>query len=141
MNHLPKRMLCTSTFQSSIRNNLTEIYIIINGCQFIVMYTSCLFYLNNVNRNFQSLFLSGGASVVFSTYLVKEAGLGPKGLKCTLCGKTGTDRSNLKKHVENIHFPGTLNYSCKYCSEIFITRNNLNHHISKHHKGPGANIF
>jgi len=81
----------------------------------------------------------GGASVVFSTYLIKEPSLGPKGLKCTLCCKTGTDRSNLKKHVENIHFPGTLSYSCKYCNETFLTRNNLNHHISKHHKGLNYN--
>jgi len=83
----------------------------------------------------------GGASVVFSTYLIKDPSLGPKGLKCTLCSKTGTDRSNLKKHVENIHFPGTLSYSCKYCSETFLTRNSLNHHISKNHKGFNANSY
>jgi len=51
--------------------------------------------------------------------------------KCTLCGKSGKDRGNLRKHVENIHFPGTFNYSCKYCSENFSTRNSLNIHISK----------
>jgi len=77
----------------------------------------------------------GGGNVVLSTYLVKDDSLGPKGLRCTLCGKTGTDRSNLKKHIENIHFPGIISYTCKYCSEVFLTRNNLNHHISKHHKG------
>jgi len=83
----------------------------------------------------------GGANVVLSTYLVKEESLGPKGLKCTLCGKIGTDRSNLKKHIENIHFPGIMSYTCRYCSEVFLTRNNLNHHISKHHKGQRSVTF
>ena len=55
----------------------------------------------------------------------------PNWHKCTMCGKSGKDRGNLRKHVENIHFPGTFNYHCKYSFENFSTRNSLNIHISK----------
>jgi len=71
---------------------------------------------------------------VFYEYIVKDPENGPKMHKCTICGKQGSDRGNLRKHVENIHFPGTLSYQCKHCSEIFTTRNGLNHHYSKMHK-------
>jgi len=71
---------------------------------------------------------------VFYEYIVKDPENGPKMLKCTVCGKQGSDRGNLRKHVENVHFPGTLSYECKYCTETFTTRNGLNHHFSKMHK-------
>jgi len=70
---------------------------------------------------------------LFYEYIVKDASSGPKAHKCTLCGKVGNDRGNLRKHVENIHFPGSFSYDCKYCTESFTTRNNLNIHISKTH--------
>ena len=53
--------------------------------------------------------------------------------KCVLCGKFSKDRSNMRKHVENIHFPNSYIYHCKYCAETFGTRNSLNLHISKQH--------
>jgi len=70
---------------------------------------------------------------LFYEYIIKDPSTGPKSHKCTLCGKVGNDRGNLRKHVENIHFPGSFSYSCKYCAETFTTRNNLNMHISKNH--------
>jgi len=77
----------------------------------------------------------GNVSVtVFYEYIVKDPESGPKMHKCTICGKQGSDRGNLRKHVENIHFPGTLSYQCKYCTETFSTRNGLNHHFSKMHR-------
>jgi len=75
---------------------------------------------------------------LFYEYIVKDASSGPKAHKCTLCGKVGNDRGNLRKHVENIHFPGSFSYNCKYCTESFTTRNNLNMHISKTHN---RNVF
>ena len=54
--------------------------------------------------------------------------------KCTICGKSGKDRGNLRKHVENIHFPGSFSYPCKHCKHEFSTRNTLNMHISKDHR-------
>ena len=49
-------------------------------------------------------------------YIVKD---GPVLHRCSLCGKSSSDRSNLRKHVDYIHFPGAFSYSCKYCSETF----------------------
>jgi len=59
---------------------------------------------------------------------------GQKLHRCTMCGKTGKQRNNMRKHVENIHFNGTFVYNCKYCCETFASRNKLNHHISGVHK-------
>ena len=53
---------------------------------------------------------------------------------CILCGKSSTDRSNMRKHVENIHFPGHYQYSCQSCDEVFDGRNKLYLHISRRHK-------
>ena len=72
-------------------------------------------------------------------YIAKDPASGPGVSKCTLCGKTGTDRSNLRKHVENCHFNGVFSYQCKYCSLNFGTRTKLNHHVTAEHKNAGAN--
>jgi len=64
-------------------------------------------------------------------YIVKD---GPQMHRCTVCGKVGRDRGNLRKHVENIHFPGSFTYSCKYCQETFTSRTHLNHHVTNLHK-------
>jgi len=64
-------------------------------------------------------------------YIVKD---GPQSHRCTLCGKVSSDRSNLRKHVENIHFSGMFVYNCKYCSQNFPSRNKLNHHMSGVHR-------
>ena len=55
----------------------------------------------------------------------------PNWHKCTMCGISGKDRGNLRKHVENIHFPGRFSYLCKYCNETYTTRNLLNLHMSQ----------
>jgi len=65
-------------------------------------------------------------------YIVKFPEGGPGANKCTICGKTSTNRSNLRNHVENIHFPGMFTYQCKYCHETFTTRNFLNMHGKIH---------
>ena len=53
--------------------------------------------------------------------------------RCTLCGVVKDRRFNLRKHVENIHFPGTFTYTCKYCGDVSTTRNNLNNHMTRFH--------
>ena len=79
---------------------------------------------------FWIVWFSGG-SFNFYEYIEKVSAGGQH--RCSLCGKEGTDRGNLRKHVENIHFPGTYSYPCKYCNETFTTRNQLNNHVSKIH--------
>jgi len=58
---------------------------------------------------------------------------GSKPFKCSICEKESNDKGNLRKHVENIHFPGSFSYLCKHCDKTFTTRNNLNHHVNSHH--------
>ena len=74
----------------------------------------------------------GQGAKQFYEYIVKDPTSGPRSLKCTICGKLGTDRSNLRKHVESIHFPGVFSYTCKHCSQTFNTKNLLNHHMKTH---------
>ena len=52
---------------------------------------------------------------------------------CNICGKTGNTKFNMRKHVENNHFPGLLEYSCLYCEGKFDTREKyLKHQTRKH---------
>ena len=53
------------------------------------------------------MLLAGGDKQLYE-YIVKDPESGPNSNKCTLCGKTGSDRSNLRKHVENVHFNGVF---------------------------------
>ena len=67
-------------------------------------------------------------------YLVKEVIDGRLVNKCTICGRCAQDRGNMRKHVENIHFPDRFTYPCKYCGLYFGTRNKLNNHMTTQHK-------
>ena len=83
-----------------------------------------------------SCLLTGGDKQLYD-YIEKAPECGPRGHRCTLCGKTGNDRGNLRKHVENVHFPGTFSYQCRHCptpAAIFPTRTKLNNHMSAMHK-------
>jgi hypothetical protein len=54
--------------------------------------------------------------------------------KCVICGQQGKDRGNMRKHVENRHFPNSLLYTCKHCPETYGTLNSLNMHVSRMHR-------
>ncbi|XP_023339306.1 broad-complex core protein isoform X31 [Eurytemora carolleeae] len=74
----------------------------------------------------------GNKGLDFGSYISSTE----SGYACTMCGKFATNRGNLKKHVENIHFPGFNQYICKQCGDLFTTKNNLNHHVSRVHNHP-----
>ena len=67
-------------------------------------------------------------------YIVSHLEAGQKAFKCTICGKVSAHKTNLRKHVENMHFPGLFTYTCKYCPETFPTKNLLNHHVTNSHR-------
>ena len=74
-------------------------------------------------------------------YIEKAPECGLRGHRCTICGKTGNDRGNLRKHIENVHFPGIFSYQCRHCppdSAVFPTRTKLYNHISTMHKNSRA---
>ena len=55
--------------------------------------------------------------------------------KCNICGQIGTLKVTLRKHVENTHFPGQLEYSCADCDGKFDTMQKYhNHQMRKHSK-------
>ena len=76
----------------------------------------------------ESLFT--GAS--FNEYIYKMPITGI--FKCKMCGKINRDKSNIRKHVESIHFPGTYLYTCKHCGEVLSTKSMLHNHIAMKHK-------
>ena len=81
---------------------------------------NCLFFLPVVG-SLKSLY----------SYIEKLAD--GQGHRCRLCGRVSSQRGNLQKHVENIHFPGSVLWTCKFCGQTFTTRNNLNNHVTKAH--------
>jgi len=68
----------------------------------------------------------------FNEYI--ERSLETRQVTCTLCGKVANDMSNIRKHIENIHFPGSRQYECKFCGACFPTRNGMYSHVSKLHR-------
>ena len=53
--------------------------------------------------------------------------------RCTVCGQIGAQKCNMRKHVENKHFPGMLEYSCADCEGKFDTKDGYFSHRKKHH--------
>ena len=79
----------------------------------------------------RTLLLAGGADKQLYHYIVScHLEAGQKVFICTICGKVSAHKTDLRKHVENIHFPGLLTYIRKYCTKTFPTKNLLNHHVT-----------
>ena len=52
--------------------------------------------------------------------------------KCKTCGKTFSNKSRLRQHVE-IHVKG-LSYQCNHCSKLCPNQKSLNNHLQETHK-------
>jgi len=76
----------------------------------------------------------GKGTYTLNQYVQRFPENGPKAQRCTVCGKSFSDYSSTLKHVENIHFPGSFIYTCKYCGQTFTKKNLMYIHISKFHK-------
>ena len=68
-------------------------------------------------------------------YIEKFHDDGKTKFRCTICGTINGQRSHSENHVENIHFPGLLVYTCKHCDMTFDKRNSLYKHTNSVHKG------
>jgi len=73
----------------------------------------------------------GGDKLLYQ-YIVTNPEMGPNTHSCSICGKTGSSRSNLRMHIENIHFAGSFTHQCKFCEMTFSTKNLLYKHIKSH---------
>ena len=51
--------------------------------------------------------------------------------KCNVCGKTGSHKTVMSRHVET-HIEG-LCYPCSLCGKVSRSSNSLNKHVSKYH--------
>ena len=97
------------------------------------MYELVLFYVWGEKLNLDVIV--SGMVAEFSQYIstvVLECGM--QAYKCDLCRKDFSQKSNLVKHIENIHFPDTYIHSCVYCSATFGKKNQLYKHVYRHHK-------
>ena len=52
--------------------------------------------------------------------------------RCTQCGKTNKDKSNLRRHIEAKHIEG-VSHSCAQCGKQFRSKGTLYYHNSIHH--------
>ena len=50
---------------------------------------------------------------------------------CTICGKIGQRKDDLRDHVENIHFPDKFVYVCE-CGKELKSKTSLKHHKKSH---------
>merc|ERR1712130_616756 len=88
-------------------------------------YTTCATEVSHKGVDANKLTLS---------YIERDPASGPKSHRCTICGKTGNDRSNLRRHVESVHFPESFQFDCKYCGKVYNAKNSLYVHISTYHR-------
>jgi len=76
--------------------------------------------------------VKGSASGTFHEFINKSSdGLG---WQCNICGKICSQKVNLTKHVESVHFPNSFSYDCRHCGETFNTKNKLYVHVQRTHK-------
>ncbi|XP_050739826.1 protein bric-a-brac 2-like isoform X11 [Eriocheir sinensis] len=74
----------------------------------------------------------------------QETGQGPPSRRgrgsvfCPYCGKVASHRSNLRKHVADMHSGVYYQFRCAVCCKVFRTKNSLLTHSYRQHKGAAA---
>ena len=56
-----------------------------------------------------------------------------KGYYCTICSKARPKRTEVRNHVESIHFPNSFCYQCQTCEKTFRSKNALKVHNTTNH--------
>ena len=74
----------------------------------------------------------GTITGIFQEYMTKSGV--SSGWQCTLCEKECTQKNNLVKHIESVHFPDSFTHKCKYCGQTFSNKNKMYMHVQKIHK-------
>jgi len=71
----------------------------------------------------------GESRVMLASYIEKVVDdRGAQKFKCTICGSTKSQKPHVENHIENIHFPGSFQYTCKHCGLSFDRRNLMYKH-------------
>ena len=68
---------------------------------------------------------------MLNDYIKKDSNTGM--FVCQFCGKDSLQKSNIKKHVEGVHFSGHFVYNCEICNKDFNGKNSLSVHLYKYH--------
>ena len=53
--------------------------------------------------------------------------------RCTICGKTATEKIQIEYHIEGLHLEG-VSIPCPLCEKTFRSRNSMREHKSRIHK-------
>ena len=68
---------------------------------------------------------------MLNDYIKKDVDTGM--FVCQICGKDSLQKSNIKKHVEGVHFAGHFVYNCDICNKDFNGKNSLSVHLYRYH--------
>ena len=68
----------------------------------------------------------------FEQYIIRNNGQGRIG--CQLCQHTVLNFTDMRNHVESIHFPNTFSYKCPFCDQAFGTNKAFKVHKQRSHK-------
>ena len=85
----------------------------------------------SINSSFQFV---GENRNILNDYIIKDVQNGRTVYKCSMCGKFNAQNSNIRNHVESVHFPNLFTYTCTYCGKQYNAKNSLNVHISTTHR-------
>ena len=70
----------------------------------------------------------------FNKYISKVGeGVDVGKFTCNICGQIGAQKPNMRRHVENTHFPGQLEYSCADCDGKFDSMQQYHSHRTRKH--------
>ena len=53
---------------------------------------------------------------------------------CSICGKTSTNKRDLKRHIESLHIENHPGYTCDYCGEVKKSENAMRLHKKCKHR-------
>jgi len=66
-------------------------------------------------------------------YLIQDSAGHGSHFQCSICGKANTQKNNVLKHIESIHFPDSFKYECNICMKTLKSKSALYLHNSRHH--------
>jgi len=93
------------------------------------------FYFSSV-KNFLCFLLDTDNYITKKTFWIAENVQEVKdGYYCCPCGKVIHAKSNLNRHVRDMHLEKNIGYECPTCKSIHGSKNLFQHHIYSKHPG------
>ena len=87
----------------------------------LVTINDCVVFLEFFKKNCNICVLGAVSNPEdFEKFAVKN---GPGSFSCSLCTKHAAQLTDIKRHIESIHFPNTFTYACPFCSKQLGSNN------------------